>query len=89
MALQKDFSYDVMAIKNIKYYNGVENDSQKAEIFFHPFNFEFRSDPKGSFFLQFSYIFDHKDHCWREREMSTWRCFLTLKGNNCWTIPLK
>ena len=56
MALQKDYSYDVMAVKSIKYYNGVENDSQGAGIFFHPFNFEFRSDPKGNFFLRFSYI---------------------------------
>ena len=56
MPLQKDFSYGVMAVKNIKYCYGVENDSRRAGVFFHPFNFEFRSDPKGSFFLQFSYI---------------------------------
>ena len=89
MALQKDFSYDVMAVKNIKYYYGVENDIQEAEIFFHPFNFDFRSDSKGSFLLQFLYIFNLKSNCWREREISTWRCFLTLKGNNCWIFPLK
>ena len=40
-----------MALKNIKYYYGVENDIQEAEIFFHPFNFDFRSDSKGSFLL--------------------------------------
>ena len=62
--LQKDFSNDVIAIKKYKIFLRGENDSQGAEIFFLPFNFEFKSDPKGSSFLQYLNIFDHKGHGW-------------------------
>ena len=83
MPLQKDFSYDVMAVKNIKYHYGVENDIQEAEIFFHPSNFNFRSDPKGSFLLQFLYIFNLKSVTIGFRP-KTGKLTLRGRNNNNW-----